>query len=76
MTNDITLWATLHEHLPRKTWIPIEEIYQIVQRNVPLDTEDLGCRGMRSASPHWKRNVRRILHSKHREGALMSRVSQ
>ena len=75
MTNDATLWATLRRHLPRKTWVPIGEIYVIIQRHVPLDDEDLGSRVSAPVSPRWKGNVRRLLRSKHRDGTLMSRVS-
>jgi len=75
MTKDAALWATLREHLPRKSWVSIEDIYQIVERNVSLDADDLGCNGVESARPRWKRNVRRLLHSKQKDGTLMSRSS-
>lgn len=76
MTNDTTLWATLRKHVPRRKWVSLQEIYQIVQRNVALDAEDLGCRSTHPASPRWKRNVRRLLHAKRHDGTLKSRVSQ
>jgi hypothetical protein len=76
MTNDAMIWATLRTHLPRRTWVSIEEIYGIVQQNVILDAEDLGySRVLQPGSPRWKRNVRRLLRSKRREGTLMSRAS-
>jgi hypothetical protein len=73
MTNDAALWTALHAHLPRKTWVPIAEIYGIVQQRISLDEEDLERTGSRSASPRWQTNVRRMLHSKQREGALLRR---
>ncbi len=75
MTDDSALWTTLHEHLPRKTWVPITEIYTIVQHRIPLDAEDLESRNAASESPCWKSNVRRVLYSKHREGTLLRRKS-
>jgi hypothetical protein len=75
MTNDSALWITLHEHLPRKTWVPITDIYTIVQHRIPLDEEDLESRNASSGSPCWKSNVRRVLHSKQREGTLLGRKS-
>jgi len=75
MTDDKALWTTLRRHLPRRTWIPIADIYDIVQNRVRLDAEDLDCRLSRSATPRWKFNVRRLLRSKHREGRLMRRMT-
>jgi hypothetical protein len=75
MTNDNALWNALHKHLPRKTWIAIGDIFVIVQHRIPLDAEDLACVNSQSPRPHWKSNVRRVLHSKRREGTLLSRKS-
>lgn len=74
MTNDTALWTALHAHLPRKTWVPIGDIYLIVQHRILLDSEDLGYRTTHSSSPRWKFNVRRVLHSKQREGRLLRRM--
>jgi hypothetical protein len=65
----------LRKYLPRKTWIPITEIYGIVKQRIALDAEDLQCPGTRSSFPRWQSNVRRILHSKQREGTLRGRKS-
>jgi len=73
MTNDATLWMTLHEHLPRSTWIPIADIYLIVQQRLHLDAEDMECLNMRSLSPRWKSNVRRVLYTKKRDGTISGR---
>ncbi len=75
MTDDTALWTALHRHLPRRTWVPITAIYQIVQHNVPLDAEDLVCQGAHLTNPRWQRNVRRILRCKHRDGTLQRRVA-
>lgn len=75
MTSDTALWTTLHEHLPRKTWIPIGDIYRIVELGVLLDAEDLEYHSAGSSTPRWKFNVRRVLRSKQREGKLVRRTS-
>jgi len=75
MTNDGALWIALHEHLPRKTWIALADIYMIVQHRILLDDDDLACVNSRSRRPRWKYNVCRVLHSKQREGTLLSRKS-
>jgi hypothetical protein len=76
MTDDTTLWTTLRKYVPRKRWIAIADIFLIVQRRTILDTEDLGQTNSRSDVPRWKSNIRRILHSKRREGAVRARKRQ
>lgn len=75
MTNDNALWKALRQHLPRRTWIPIADIYVIIQQQVPLDAEDLECSNPRTLNPHWKTNVRRVLYSKKRDGMITARES-
>jgi hypothetical protein len=73
MTNDTTLWTTLHNHLPRRTWIPLADIYVIVQQRLHLDSEDMECINSRSMMPRWQSNVRRVLYAKKRDGTLSAR---
>jgi hypothetical protein len=76
MTTDMVIWRALHSYLPRKTWIPIADIYGIVRLRISLDAEDLGSGRARSTAPMWQRNVRRVLHSKLRDGTLRNRKRQ
>jgi len=73
MTDDRTLWTTLHKYLPRRAWIPIADIFLIVQRRVVLDAEDMERVNSRSLTPRWKSNVRRVLRFKQKEGTLTGR---
>jgi hypothetical protein len=72
MTDDNTLWKTLQKYIPRKQWLALTEILVIVQRRTKLDTDDLEL-AKRSGTPHWKSNVRRVLHSKLRQGWVRAR---
>jgi hypothetical protein len=76
MTQDTILRETLTRHLPRRIWVPITDIYTLVERRMSLDAEDRVCCGSHSLIPHWQRNVRRVLHRMNREGRLLSRRSQ
>ena len=76
MTDNATIWKAMATYLPKKTWIPLSEILATVRARVPLDKEDLECRGSRSGPPRWESNVRRMLHTKTRTGILRSRKSQ
>jgi len=73
MTDDRTLWVTLQKHLPRRVWIPIADIFLIVQRGVVLDAEDMERSNSRSLTPRWKSNVRRVLRFKQKEGTITGR---
>jgi len=75
MTQDTILRETITRHLPRRKWIPIKEIYTLVERQMSLDAEDRACCSNRVSLPRWQRNVRRVLHRMHREGRLLSRAS-
>jgi hypothetical protein len=76
MTNDTILHETLRRHLPRRQWIPIADIYSLVERRMPLDNEDRLCAGHGTPVPRWQSNVRRVLYGMRREGRVMSRVSK
>lgn len=75
MTDDGTLWMTLRKNIPRERWIPIADIFRVVQRSIVLDAEDLKCTNSRSGSLRWHSNVRRILYAKRRDGTVSGRKS-
>jgi hypothetical protein len=74
MTDNMTIWRSLQEHLPRRTWIPIAKVFATVEKFVPLDGEDL--RASHPERPRWKSNVRRLLRLKVRAGSVRSRTRQ
>jgi hypothetical protein len=73
MTDDATIWRTLQEFLPKRTWISLSDIYGIVQSRVLLDKEDLEHQTPSSGFPQWKANVRRLLRAKARIGRIRAR---
>ncbi len=73
MTDNGTIWKTIREHLPKKTWIPIREIFGAVERNIPLDNEDLDTSKSRNNNPRWQTNVRRLLRSNKGSGRVRAR---
>jgi hypothetical protein len=74
MTDNATIWKSLQQHLPRRTWIPIARVFAAVEQYVALDGEDL--KYSRSERPRWKSNVRRLLRTKERAGRVRARESQ
>ena len=71
MTGPGEIWKILNDHAPKKQWISIGEIFSIVESQSTLDTEDLHLSS--SLTPNWKLNVRRVLQTKKRRGALQGR---
>ena len=76
MTQDTILRDTLAQHLPRRQWVPIADIYTMVERSMFLDADDRCCSGRVARVPHWHKSVRRILYTMRREGRLLSRRGQ
>lgn len=73
MTDSVTLWTAFKEHLPKRTWIPLAEVFAVVQDHVDLDAEDLEPTRVLSDTPRWKSNVRRLLRTKKQSGSLRAR---
>ena len=40
MTRLRDIWECIRNYLPRGTWIPLANIYKIVEENLNLDNED------------------------------------
>jgi hypothetical protein len=73
MTDAKTIWGILQRHLPRRTWIPLAEIFSTVEVHVVLDEEDKASGGSRSGRPMWKSNVQRLLRIQERAGTIRAR---
>jgi len=73
VTNGTAMWETLEKHLPRGEWVPLEDVYTIVESNLRLDAEDLSRNGIHSAHPRWKTTVRTLLRLKKQAGVIRGR---
>lgn len=73
MTTATAIWVVLRDHLPQGEWIPLEDVYAIVEKNISFDAEDLSHRPAGAVRPRWKATVRTLLRSKTQAGVLRSR---
>jgi hypothetical protein len=64
------IWDIILRRTPRRHWVLLEEIYQLVQREDLLDKEDYEPQSPSSDIPKWKRNVRNVLQHRKRIGAI------
>ena len=61
MTHSSEIWECIQNHLPRRQWILLEDIYSLVETHLNLDPEDFEPQLPTSSIPKWKRNVRNVL---------------
>jgi hypothetical protein len=76
MTDNSTLWEALQTYLPKKTWIPMEDILATLRSRVILDEEDLERKDPPLGSPQWESNLRSLLRAKTRAGNIRARRRQ
>lgn len=65
------IWAILESHMPRDTWVSINKIYELVERNVELEAEDYTPAAPGATEPKWRRNVRNTLQHRKTSGHLL-----
>ena len=71
MTERSAMWNTMVEHIPKRRWISIREIFAIVESRSTLDKEDLELNSFRI--PRWRLTVRRALMDQKRLGSIQGR---
>jgi hypothetical protein len=67
------VWGIIEGNVPRKQWVPSEEIYAMVELHGKLDEEDRQPQVPGSQTPKWKILVRHVLADRVKEGKIRSR---
>ena len=70
MTRLPEIWVCLKQNMTKGLWTSLETIYEIVQNNLSLDTEDFQPQSPSSDIPKWKRNVRNVLQYRKKTGEI------
>jgi hypothetical protein len=68
-----SVWGIIQGHVPRKQWVPSEDIYAIVELHAALDEEDRQPQSPGSLTPKWKILVRHVLADRVKKGGIRSR---
>jgi len=55
------IWKIIKNNMPKEKWIPITDIYQLVEDKRMFDKEGFLPQSPVSSIPKWKRNVRCVL---------------
>ena len=61
MTHHPEIWEYIKNNMPRGEWVPLDDIYRLIEGNIALDKEDYEWQSPSSDIPKWKRNVRNVL---------------
>ena len=75
MTRLPEIWNCLKNNMSKGVWASLEKIYDLVQNNLPLDSEDFEPQAPSSDIPKWKRNVRNVLQYRKKTGEIEWDVS-
>lgn len=71
-TSATAIWQALLENAPRDSWLPLQDLYAIVQSNLSLQPDDFDPDAPGSDFPRWQRNVRNVLQHRKEAGILRS----
>jgi hypothetical protein len=67
------VWGVIQGHVPKKEWVPSEEVYALVELYGGLDDEDRQPHIPGSIIPKWKILVGNVLEDRVRQGRVRSR---
>lgn len=70
MTRLPEIWECIKNNMPRGEWVPLDDIYHLIEGNIDLDKEDYEWQSPSSDIPKWKRNVRNVLQYRKRTGEI------
>lgn len=65
-----SIWKVIQEELPRDEWIPIQDIYALVEKSVVLQADDFLPAAPGSGDLKWRRNVRNVLQRHKAQGQI------
>lgn len=70
MTSHPEIWNCIKRSMPRRQWIDLQDIYNLVSAEVSLDREDFQRQSPSSDIPKWMRNVRNVLQYRKGTGEI------
>ena len=64
------IWEIITAELTRDEWIPLQDIYSLIEANVNLKTDDFLPSAPTISEPKWMRNVRNVLQHRKSTGDI------
>ena len=70
ITSQKAIWEIIDSELNRDVWVPIQDIYALIEANVRLTKDDFLPAAPSTKSPKWERNVRNVLQRRKTSGHI------
>jgi len=70
ITTQREFWEIIEAKLPRGRWVPFQDAYALVERNVTLQPDDFLPAAPMTDDPKWNRNVRNVLQRRKTKGEI------
>lgn len=64
------IWETIDSEFPRDEWVPLQNIYSLIETNIRLSPDDFLPSAPESDEPKWMRNVRNVLQQRKVSGDI------
>ncbi len=64
------IWETIESQLPRDTWIPLQDIYSLIEKSTDFTEKDILPAANTTKTPTWQRNVRNVLQYRKKQGDI------
>ena len=64
------IWEIINAELTRDEWVPLQNIYALIETNVRLKTDDFLPSAPTISEPKWMRNVRNVLQHRKTTGEI------
>ena len=64
------LWEAIDNDLPRDVWIPLQDIYTLVDGIINFKPDDFHPSASNTSEPKWRRNVRNVLQHRKETGDI------
>jgi hypothetical protein len=64
------IWKVIDSEFPRDEWVPLQNIYTLIESKVQLKPDDFLPSAPKSDEPKWMRNVRNVLQTRKTSGDI------
>jgi len=65
------MWEVMQRLLPRRERVTLQQIYDLIEREIRLQADDFEPSSDLSNEPRWQRNVRNILQYRKGTGEIL-----
>ena len=60
-TKQPVMWDLIRHRLPKGEWVGLQDIYNLIEKEIDLVSDDFEPAAVTTTTPRWQRNIRNIL---------------